>query len=110
MELQLNTMDFFGQNNIDKIILRFFPRHTGRRREKHKRAGMSFFPKFCSFIRYLALIHLFVAKETPKAKKSAENDHQVSSQKEIRSLFPVVAIGASSGGVQALSELLENAG
>ena len=49
-----------------------------------------------------------MAKETSRAKKSAENDHQVSSQKEIRSLFPVVAIGASSGGVQALSELLEN--
>ena len=39
---------------------------------------------------------------------SAENDHQVSGQQEIGSLFPVVAIGASSGGVQALSELLEN--
>ena len=51
---------------------------------------------------------LFVAKETPRAKKSAESDHQVSSQQEIGSLFPVVAIGASSGGVQALSELLEN--
>ena len=50
----------------------------------------------------------FVAKETRKAKKSEQGDNQVSSQQEIRSLFPVVAIGASSGGVQALSELLEN--
>jgi len=41
----------------------------------------------------------FVAKETRKAKKSEQGDNQVSSQQEIRSLFPVVAIGASSGGV-----------
>ena len=43
-----------------------------------------------------------------KKKKPVTDDHHVSTLEERRSLFPVVAIGASSGGLQALSELLEN--
>ena len=47
-------------------------------------------------------------KNTHNKKKSDPADHQVSTLEERQSLFPVVAIGSSSGGLQALSELLEN--
>jgi two-component system CheB/CheR fusion protein len=45
-----------------------------------------------------------------KASKIGEINHgnYISTEQERKALFPVVAIGASSGGINALSELLEN--
>jgi two-component system CheB/CheR fusion protein len=50
-----------------------------------------------------------VVKKASKTKNSeGALPHDISTPQERKSLFPVVAIGASSGGLQALSELLEN--
>jgi len=49
-----------------------------------------------------------VAKKASRARNSDGAPFHDISQEEKKSLFPVVAIGASSGGLQALSELLEN--
>ena len=40
------------------------------------------------------------------AKKTSAKD--IMKKKEVNELFPVVAIGASAGGIEALSSLLEN--
>lgn len=50
-----------------------------------------------------------MAKKVSREKNSdGSPSHDISTPQEGTSLFPVVAIGASSGGLQALSELLEN--
>ena len=49
-----------------------------------------------------------MAKKPLNKKEPAGSVHHVSTLEERQSLFPVVAIGSSSGGLQALSELLEN--
>jgi two-component system CheB/CheR fusion protein len=48
-----------------------------------------------------------VAKKVERID-SSKGEEYVSTAKKGRALFPVVAIGASSGGLQALNELLEN--
>lgn len=48
-----------------------------------------------------------MAKKTSPPKARTDQKH-ISTSKEIRELFPVVGIGASSGGLQAVSNLLEN--
>ena len=48
-----------------------------------------------------------MAKKTSPPKARTDKKH-ISTSKEIRELFPVVGIGASSGGLQAVGDLLEN--
>ena len=49
-----------------------------------------------------------MAKKIQNKKTPNTSEQHVSTPEEIKTLTPVVAIGASSGGLQALSELLEN--
>ena len=49
-----------------------------------------------------------MAKKISAQKKIPADKKLISTTKEIGELFPVVGIGASSGGLQAVSELLEN--